>query len=70
MGWWEGSLVKQLALLSSDLVALTSEARGAFHDSSSWTSRTHIASLLIWARRRGIPLGGSRLGQRRSALFL
>lgn len=42
-------MVDMQALLPSDLVALTLGAPGAFHDSSCWTIRTDIASLLIWA---------------------
>lgn len=51
-----GIEVAVLALLASDLVALTMRARGAFHDSSCWTSRTDIASLLIWAVEVGAEL--------------
>ena len=42
-------IVDMLGLFTSDLVAMTLWARGAFHDTSCWTSRTDIASLLIWA---------------------
>ena len=43
-----GSLVKQLALLSSDLVALILGASKALHDSSSWPLYSGIATLLMW----------------------
>jgi hypothetical protein len=42
-------VVDMLALFLSDLVALTSGARGALHDSSSWPLYSGIATLLMWS---------------------
>ena len=47
-----GIVVDMLALFPSDLVALTSGARGDLHDSSSWPLYTGIATLLMWSMSR------------------
>ena len=47
-----GIVVDMLALFPSDLVALTSGARGALHDSLSWPLYNGLATLLMWSMSR------------------